>query len=403
MDRNDYFATLRFLKNPIKDVLLAALDHVRHFIIREKLILVGGMAIDANLRLKNLKLYGDDEVPDYDFWSPRNAEHAYLLGHELCKLGYENVDVITAIHTTTMKVRVDGNVVADITYMPESIFKTIIVNEYKGVNVVHPWYTMIDQFRSLSLPYENPPNEVILDRWRKDVERLNMLLSVYTLGALSDSKATKKVHKIDIPKDGVLNGWAALAYYVTKNNITGTGLEYSARQVTIPTAHIVVMTTEIDPYLARSGAEPHCPLVSYPRHVRLPAVHAYDFYGERFTVNADNPRVVSLPGLTFFFLNMWLFAQDATSLAAIHIIREIGIDKLSIVPCAATPVSWNTSTLYSIANILDWERVKNWKPQSQPFAECDIKKMFDVLKSPLFRIDGEKSDFVEIAPRSVLL
>ena len=39
MDISKRFETLRFLKSPIKTVLLEALEYVKHFIIKKKLIL----------------------------------------------------------------------------------------------------------------------------------------------------------------------------------------------------------------------------------------------------------------------------------------------------------------------------------------------------------------------------
>src|SRR5205085_2130835 len=65
VDLSKKFELLRFLHTENKDTILKALECVRRFIILKKLIIVGGMAIDFNLRLKGSKLYADDTLPDY--------------------------------------------------------------------------------------------------------------------------------------------------------------------------------------------------------------------------------------------------------------------------------------------------------------------------------------------------
>ena len=50
--------------------VLKGLDIVKDFIIENKLIITGGMAIDYALKLKGDKLYEDNQLPDYDFYTP---------------------------------------------------------------------------------------------------------------------------------------------------------------------------------------------------------------------------------------------------------------------------------------------------------------------------------------------
>ena len=56
-----------------------ALGLVKKYIMHNKLIIVGGMAIDLSLRLKGSKLYEDDVLPDYDFYSPQHHVDAYPI------------------------------------------------------------------------------------------------------------------------------------------------------------------------------------------------------------------------------------------------------------------------------------------------------------------------------------
>ena len=102
-----------------------ALGLVKKYVISNKLIIVGGMAIDMALRLKGDKLYEDDVLPDYDFYSPDYHVDAYKIAEALNGAGLKNISVINANHTSTMRVRVNYTVVADVTYMPRNIFDVL--------------------------------------------------------------------------------------------------------------------------------------------------------------------------------------------------------------------------------------------------------------------------------------
>lgn len=157
------------------DNITEALEIVRNFIIKNKRILTGGMAIDLSMRSINEQLYSDDTLPDYDFFSPEFHKDAYYLAVVLSKK-FSGVSAIRARHVSTMRVRVNTVPVADITYMPQNIYENIPVIFFNGINIVHPNYQMIDQHRALSLPYENPPNETITgSRWKKDIDRYDLI------------------------------------------------------------------------------------------------------------------------------------------------------------------------------------------------------------------------------------
>ena len=169
--KNDLFA----------DDIQLGLSIVKKYVINTNLIIVGGMAIDFSLRLKGSKLYDDDVLPDYDFYSPNHHYDAYKIAELLLSSGLTNINVINANHTSTMRVRVNFTVVADVTYIPKNIYDMLPVLLYKDIRFIHPYYQMIDQHRSLSLPYENSPWEVISHRWKKDVNRYDMLYELYPL------------------------------------------------------------------------------------------------------------------------------------------------------------------------------------------------------------------------------
>lgn len=156
------------------DNIAEALKIVERFIKQKRRILVGGMAIDMSLRSKGTALYADNKFPDYDLYSPQFHRDAYELGNLLAKK-FEGISVIRAYHISTMKVRLNFQELADITYIPPEIYDRLPTLEYQGFRFIHPHFQMADQHRALSLPFEKPPQETIFGRWKKDLERYDLL------------------------------------------------------------------------------------------------------------------------------------------------------------------------------------------------------------------------------------
>jgi hypothetical protein len=175
----EYYENIVNTRNITHATIIKALSIVKQFIVKHNLILVGSMAIEGAIRLKGGSLFPIDQLPDYDFYSPYHANHAYELSRILCLEKFHNVSCIQATHITTMRVRVDYEVVADITYCPESIYEIVPTLNYDSMRIVHPHFQMIDQHRALSLPFENPGREVIFHRWKKDAQRYDILYGYY--------------------------------------------------------------------------------------------------------------------------------------------------------------------------------------------------------------------------------
>ena len=180
MDKDDY-ETLLFENDFQKNIIEDCLNVVKQFLLDRQRILVGGMAIDFALKLKGDKLYNDNKLPDYDFWSPEFHKDAYDLANILAKK-YDGVSAINAQHISTMRVRVNFVVVADITYCPLNLYEQTKTLSYNGIRFIHPHYQMIDQHKALSLSYENPPRETIIGkRWKNDIERFELLYRYYKI------------------------------------------------------------------------------------------------------------------------------------------------------------------------------------------------------------------------------
>lgn len=200
-----------------------ALEVVRKFIIDHDLIIYGGMAIDLALKAKGHKgIYKDDAVPDFDFMSPKHYEHACELADLLNKKGFGDVQAVNAVHVSTYKVRTNFVWVADITYIPMEVYKTIPTLKVEGLRIVHPDFQRLDMHRAMSTPYEKPPMEVFLHRARKDQKRFRMLDELYPL--LKENLIPKKN---SIPKGNLTqkewlmpNEWI-VPIELYKNNVIG--------------------------------------------------------------------------------------------------------------------------------------------------------------------------------------
>jgi hypothetical protein len=160
---------------------------IEDFIIKNNLVLYGGMAMDLAFQLKGSFIYDpkDNVIPDMDFYSPDPIGHAYQLADILHKEGFPEVNAINALHITTMRVRLGGDTVADISYVPPDIFKKLPLLEFqkgkKRFKIINPMFQRIDLHESLTEPFRDPPHEVIFNRFKKDMKRFKLLEETYPI------------------------------------------------------------------------------------------------------------------------------------------------------------------------------------------------------------------------------
>jgi hypothetical protein len=209
------------------------LEIVKKFLVREQRILVGGMAIDMALKLKdpNSGIYGDDILPDYDFYSATHFKDAYNLAEWLYRTGFRNISVINGLHPSTMRVRVNFIDAADITYVPKSILDHIPTLKYKGFNIIHPHPQMIDQHRALSYPYENAPWETIMGkRPKNDMKRYDLLYGQYPLRLLNIKDRTLETRQysfqLEVFEGQCISGFFALNYWLETAKELGFDTSY---------------------------------------------------------------------------------------------------------------------------------------------------------------------------------
>lgn len=220
MNSNDinFYENLAIKKSDDYDNIMKALDIAKRYILRNKKILVGGMAIDFALKSKKHPgIYDDDTMPDFDVISSTYWQDAYEIAVLLKKAGFEDISVINAMHPSTMKVRINFKEIADITYIPSNIIENIPTVWYSGFQMVHPHYQYIDQHRSMVYPYENPPRETILSRPEKDMCRYDLLYQYYPLRMLfiknTNIELVMRTLPLDMLSNQCISGFAALNYW----------------------------------------------------------------------------------------------------------------------------------------------------------------------------------------------
>ncbi len=203
------------------------LDFVGEYAKKNKLILVGGLAIDFALRAKGDSIYDEYEVPDYDLYSPDNYQDAINIGKALCEMGLKNISIIRGFHISTMRVRVNFEPVADITYCPPVLYKNLPFITYENMRVIAPSFQLIDQHNAMAYPYRNPQWGGNITRWKKDIVRQELLKKYYPIpeGGLCAGQQNEYTFDTGTFADTCIGGYLAHAlmaadYSIDKNKLT---------------------------------------------------------------------------------------------------------------------------------------------------------------------------------------
>jgi hypothetical protein len=219
-----------------KENISRALEIVKNFILTRQRIIVGGQGIEFALRAKGSYLYSESTIPDYDIISCDFHKDAYTIANMLSE-HFDRVDVINALHVSTMRVRINFVVTADVSYIPKNIYDKIPFIMYEGLKVVHPNFQCIDQHVALSLPFENPPRETIISakRWTNDITRYELLTQYYPfdekimdqveLGSQGEQEITKIPYE---EWDSIcVGGYLGLVFWLTKAKELGRVFDFS--------------------------------------------------------------------------------------------------------------------------------------------------------------------------------
>lgn len=413
----EYHANLLDQRSETQSIITAALDVVKQFIIERRRIMVGGMMIDMALKLKGDEIYGPDVLPDYDFYSPNHFRDAYDLGEVLCKKEFKHISVIPARHITTMKVRINFEVVADITYCPQKIYDILPTLTYNKFIIRHPHVQMIDQHLALSNPFANPGQEVIFERWKKDCIRYDALYKHYPIPAPKPSELPSKkyaFHTVKINKDllkgNVIGGWAAFQIY-SDTDISGT----IATSVTLPKwAPVTILTQDIKKYSNYCEDGGTC-YSQYFDHI--PKRAEFSLGGVQYemldTAGMQISAIGGLCGLQYvmvYILSQMIYNSDNENINiyARHCYNECRsmIERAYDMPKDRGSLYLPMVSVYGDSNIspsvvvyketfmarLNKQPLPTVSPKSAfpDYPQCMIDAKFDITKSKYFQIGGEK-------------
>ena len=150
---------------------------IETFLVKRKRICYGGTAIN-NILPEEFQFYQKDlELPDYDFFSPTAAKDAKDLADIYFKAGFTEVEAKSGVHGGTYKVFVNFIPVADITSLPNELYRTLTKNAIivNGIYYAPPDYLRMAMYLELSRPKGDT------SRWEKVLKRLILLNKVYPL------------------------------------------------------------------------------------------------------------------------------------------------------------------------------------------------------------------------------
>lgn len=267
------------------------------FIKDKGLIVYGGTAINALVQLKGDSIYDADKLVDYDVISPDNYRHSI----ELCNIFFNNhynyVERRDAIHENTYSIFVDmsTNPVADITYIPPTIFQIIPFIEIDGVKYIHPEYQLIDIYKS----FTNITNSYRWDE-KKEYFKYAKLIQHYPIQPIS-AKITKPI--IDL--SNIIKLIDSFISSNKKNRTVYAGIHtynsmlqfIGANDKIIPLYYIDVYTT--DPiYLTNKIAELFGPTASIIKRSAL-----VDHYPVSYSVIINNTPIFNAYDLTDYYIN----------------------------------------------------------------------------------------------------
>ena len=157
---------------------------VENFLRKKQLICYGGIAINALLPASDSIYDKEVELSDYDFYSPNAMEDAIELANEFSKQGYTEVESKAGAHFSTYKTYCNYLAVADITYIPDELFKALKKEavSVKGILYCPPNFLKMAMYLELSRPAGQ------IDRFEKVFKRLRLLNHHYPLTHVNCNK-----------------------------------------------------------------------------------------------------------------------------------------------------------------------------------------------------------------------
>ena len=177
----------------IDETITRIFEILEDYIIKKKLLLYGGFAINAVLPEYEKFYDAKHEIPDYDVYSPNALEDAIELTDFFFENGFQDVETKAGVHYMTYKLYVNFIPVADITILDKGIFdnlqkEAVIINRihYCPVNFLRR-----NIYKELSQPQGN------ITRWEKIYKRLNKINENFPLEVSCDCENIEFQRKMD--------------------------------------------------------------------------------------------------------------------------------------------------------------------------------------------------------------
>lgn len=420
-----------YQSNYYKPLIDKAMRITRDYVSEHKLILTGGMAIDLALRAKGKSIYDDDTLPDYDIISDKNLYHATALAEKLCKAGLPDVNVINAIHITTVKVRIKRVVFLDSTYVPPLCMERIPYLDIDDLRVVHPHYQFIDQRHSLShLMSDTGLSLNIFNRLTKDVNRNRILRSLYPIQSNPDTYGkSSRIIKIPIdfikinekclkqidPEVYVYTGPACITGYLGylimmalfDNTLNKLVVTDSHLEVSIPKGIPVrIISCDIESIKPNKKLTMYRPLLGLkPVSQTNEDFEFVDTYGARIGCNIielPNKLKVCVGSVDFLLMEMlrdriYINKEPYSSYYCelVDAVDKKQLDEMSSSEWCPSLNCYGIDDLpeyrvFMLEKLMNPDTTNDLKPKSSyPFApKCITRSKFDEANSHYFRIDG---------------
>ena len=164
----------KMIDNPVVQEIISI---VEKFLVKTQRVCYGGTAIN-NILPEEAQFYDKSiELPDYDFFSPEPLQDAKDLADIFYKHGFTEVEAKAGMHAGTFKVFVNFIPVADISFVPEELYKKI---HKKSITKAGIYYSPPNYLRMLMyLELSRPQGDA--SRWEKVLKRLTLLNKTYPL------------------------------------------------------------------------------------------------------------------------------------------------------------------------------------------------------------------------------
>lgn len=182
-----------------------AINIVIDFLKRRGLVVYGGTAINAAIvKAGGEPIYGEAELPDFDFYSNEPIKHGIELCNLLHEAGLEYVTMAEALHQCTFKIKIERSepAIADISWVHKDVYKYLFECQSflgrLGLRYASPAFQVVDLYSACANPLDGGfyKLEKVLDR----EDRFNRLY-------FAEADAVKNLAEHPNRRDMILDSW----------------------------------------------------------------------------------------------------------------------------------------------------------------------------------------------------